>query len=273
MVKAPVSKTQQKVKRQQSRDSAKQRYEDLKDEIEKRQEQPKEAPKPGTWVIDQDIEGPVSETDKKKIISYRVQEKMLIPIYISELKNFFTEIGIPWIQAIDEGERLCCMLYFDNYVDAVFSTDTDTLVYGCDKVINSFRLETRGTDRFMPFYDFNGILTALGFTHEQFVDFCILCGTDFNDGIDKIGPVKAWDLIKEYKALNKLPNVYKKIPLTLETLNIEECKRIFNKTDCQRVIDQPKDIDAWTVNQEAWNSCSELLEKIFGKKYYSMAST
>ena len=41
-------------------------------------------------------------------------------------------------------------------------------------------------------------------TREQFVDLCILLGCDYCDTIRGIGPVKAFDLIKEFGSIEKI---------------------------------------------------------------------
>jgi flap endonuclease-1 len=40
--------------------------------------------------------------------------------------------------------------------------------------------------------------------YDQFVDLCILCGCDYADTIDGIGPVTAFKLIKNHGSLEKV---------------------------------------------------------------------
>lgn len=94
-------------------------------------------------------------------------------------------IGIPCLQAAQDGEQLCSMLCIEGKVAAVFSVDTDNLIYGCPLLITKF------SDKYS--YDENGnrvahvdcvrhdrILTGLNMTHSQFVDLGIMSGCDFN---------------------------------------------------------------------------------------------
>jgi flap endonuclease-1 len=41
-------------------------------------------------------------------------------------------------------------------------------------------------------------------THEEFVDLCILCGSDYTNTISGIGPVKAYKYIQECKNIEKV---------------------------------------------------------------------
>ena len=57
---------------------------------------------------------------------------------ISLIKNVLSSIGIPVLDAVWESEQLCSMLCIENQIDAVFSTDTDNLTYGCPVLITGF---------------------------------------------------------------------------------------------------------------------------------------
>ncbi|MEM0128485.1 MAG: flap structure-specific endonuclease, partial [Thermoplasmatales archaeon] len=63
------------------------------------------------------------------------------------------------------------------------------------------------------------VLRKLGITREQLIDIGILVGTDFNDGIKGIGPKKAYQLVKKYGSIEKIPSI------SIE--NYEEIKEIF----------------------------------------------
>jgi 5'-3' exonuclease len=54
------------------------------------------------------------------------------------------------------------------------------------------------------------LLDSLKFTYEQFLDFCIMCGTDYNVNLPKIGPERAFRYISEHKSIDalELHNIY-----------------------------------------------------------------
>ncbi len=264
--KSPDSKKAQKLKRQSARDSATHRFEELKTKINDRVSATDEIvpENDGMWVIDENK--PISDEDRQKIISYRTQEKSLIPVWVYELKKMFSDIGIPWVQATDEGERCCCMLFHDKLVDAVYSTDTDNLCFNCDKIINAFKVETRTINGvltyWMPSYDITYILNSLGFTHEEFVEFAITCGTDFNEGMPKVATVRAFELIQTYKSIKNFPAIHKKIPLDTTLLNEAECKRIFAIIPSNEVIKVQS--DSLDINYDLLKNCELTLKKYMG---------
>ena len=48
------------------------------------------------------------------------------------------------------------------------------------------------------------LLNMLEMTQYQFRDMCIMCGTDYNKNIPKIGPMKAYSLMNEYKNIDEM---------------------------------------------------------------------
>jgi flap endonuclease-1 len=67
------------------------------------------------------------------------------------------------------------------------------------------------------------MLHKLGITLEQLVDLAILVGTDFNEGVQGIGPKTALKLVKANVSLEKLPtDIYEKLPR-----NFEEVRHLF----------------------------------------------
>jgi len=52
--------------------------------------------------------------------------------------------------------------------------------------------------------DSKTMLESLGVTREQLVDVCIMIGTDFNAGVNGIGPKKGLKLIQKYGTLEKV---------------------------------------------------------------------
>ncbi len=96
-----------------------------------------------------------------------------------------------------EAEKNCCKMVLDGIADFVLSFDSDVCAYtGTTQVIRD--IDTKKKE--YTLVNVTQIVTALGFeNHKQLTDFCIMCGTDYNDNIPLIGPVKSLDLIKKYK--------------------------------------------------------------------------
>jgi 5'-3' exonuclease len=175
---------------------------------------------------------PASDHDlRKKIVSLRQQLVSLQPGWQEALIAVLTAAGVPWVVGATEGEKVACMLWRAGDVDAVVSTDTDCLVYGCDRVIVSPNALHDPPRIMMSFYARAYILEFLELSDAQFTEFCIACGCDYNTHIPKIGPVKVHDLMRTYTTLGAWPPAYKATPLDTTRLNIDECQRLFAPCD------------------------------------------
>jgi len=135
---------------------------------------------------------------------------------VEESKNLLDLLGIPWIQAPSEGEAQVAHLLSTGKVDYGASQDFDTVLFGASKLIRNLTLSGR---RKLPkqqkwvevspeIIEVGKSFEVLGLTREQLIDVAILMGTDFNNGIDGIGPKKGLKLLQECgnaeKALDKI---------------------------------------------------------------------
>jgi flap endonuclease-1 len=148
---------------------------------------------------------PILARDESMLKEYK-KLLMLTPYFsfdnIENIKKFATTIGIPSITADDEAENLASSLGVELKVAAVWSSDTDTYPLGAPVVVKGFE-NIGGTVNIKGVFTLN-ILRDLGLNHIEFRDFCILLGTDFNDRMDRIGPVNSLMLIKKYRNIETI---------------------------------------------------------------------
>ncbi len=109
-------------------------------------------------------------------------------------RNILESLSIPVYDAPTEAETYCAHLCFHKYVDAVLSNDTDVLVYRTSHFLTKFDI----TKMMVIDIQFDEVVSQLDLTPEQFIDFCILCGTDYNSNMKRIGPEKAYKLIQQF---------------------------------------------------------------------------
>lgn len=118
-------------------------------------------------------------------------------------------MGIPYVQAPSEGEAQAAFMAIRGDVDYVASQDYDSLLFGAPRVVRNLAVTGR---RKMPrknvYIDvppeviiLEEELARLGITREQLIDIGIMCGTDYNRGLQKVGPKRALKLIKEHGCL------------------------------------------------------------------------
>ncbi len=175
-----------------------------------------------------------------------------IPFEIYDtVKQILKSIGIPVLQAAGEGEKLCSMLCREGKVSAVFSTDTDNIVYGCPIVITKI-YGTYSDTRFECMI-IKQILKDFNFTYEQFVDFCIMCGCDFNTNIPGFAGKRSFDMIEKYKNIEGIEGIDK------TCLNYVKCREIFSPVDSTTVCECEINID---IDKKCVETCRPLFESI-----------
>lgn len=135
-------------------------------------------------------------------------------------KELFDILDIPYLHSHLEAELLAADLCIQNKVDAVVSEDTDILAYGAPCFLT--KIDPR--DGSCVRIEYENLLKALNFTSDQFLDFCIMCGTDYNPNIYKVGPVKAFKLITDYKSIE---NVAEQTGLDVSILNYKRTRELF----------------------------------------------
>ena len=150
-------------------------------------------------------EMPVDVTRRNREIGFEIDRLRLAvttvkPIHSTNLKVLFQSHGIPFYEAVGEAEKACAWLASEGVVDVVVSEDYDTLACGAPRLLRNL-----GSKKY-PLLELrlDEILLALKLTYVEFVDFCILCGTDFNRSLPLIGPVKALLKIRQHGCIERV---------------------------------------------------------------------
>lgn len=115
-------------------------------------------------------------------------------------KTLFDIMGIPYLDASGEAEATCAILCRMKLVDAVLSEDTDVLNYKAPNFLHKLNMNQQTVIEI----EYEDMLSRLGMTEEQFLDFCIMCGTDYNSNLYKIGPEKSFRLLKKHGSIEQI---------------------------------------------------------------------
>lgn len=119
------------------------------------------------------------------------------------LKELFQILSVPYYWAHSEAEATCAHLCLNGIVHAVLTEDTDILAYGCPLFLHKINLNNSTISQ----VNMSKMLKALGLNYPEFLDFCIMCGTDYNQNIRNIGNERSFRLIREYKSIDRIPNI------------------------------------------------------------------
>ncbi|TMI49908.1 flap endonuclease-1 [Candidatus Bathyarchaeota archaeon] len=132
---------------------------------------------------------------------------------LADAKRLLSLMGIPWLEALEDGEAQASFMAAKGDVWAVGSKDYDCLLFGAPILARYLTLTGR---EYLPskktsrplipeLVKLEENLEALGISREQLVDLALLVGTDFNEGVMGIGPKKGLALIRKYGVAEKFP--------------------------------------------------------------------
>lgn len=116
----------------------------------------------------------------------------------AECRELLSVLGIPWIVAPGESDAQCAHLVQSGAAWAAVTQDWDIALFGAPRALRNL---TTSKTRMPELLDLAVALKSAGLTREQLVDAALLIGTDYNEGVPGIGPVKAVALVKRHGTL------------------------------------------------------------------------
>ncbi|MGV8075835.1 MAG: flap endonuclease-1, partial [Methanosarcina sp.] len=131
---------------------------------------------------------------------------------VEEAKYLLSIMGIPFIQAPCEGEAQAAHMVLKKDASCVASQDYDSFLFGAETVVRNLALTGKRklpgknayVDVEIEIIELEESLNALGINREQLIDIAICVGTDYNKGLEKVGPKTALKLIKKHGDIHTL---------------------------------------------------------------------
>jgi flap endonuclease-1 len=196
----------------------------------------------------------------EKIIKAEHKSIKLKAKHIIEIKQYLELKKISFIHTHIEADLVCAFFVKYGLVDYCISDDTDMFPYNCDYVIRNinFKNET------INIYNRLKILEELQIDNNQFLDLCILLGSDYIPRTIGIKPYNILYLIKKYysienindniKLINKDKFIKKKIYMNkLEKYN--SIRVLFNTTFTINDIIDDINIYSTKLNRKIMSIC------------------
>lgn len=163
------------------------------------------------------------------------------PKHTEQTTRLVDALGVSRVTAYGEAEALCAALAIHGYADGVLSRDTDTLVYGCPLFVCEFKANE------FTWTTLDVVLESLEFTMAEFIDFCIMCGCDYNTNVPRVGGVTAYKYMRLHGSIEEIEKCEGVDTLCLR---YERCREIFQPYS-KEYIDGFKITDTCQPNKEA----------------------
>lgn len=150
-------------------------------------------------------EAAVQSENIEEMRKYGQQLTRLDDDMISEAKELLEAMGICVVQAPGEGEAEAAYLCRQEGVYAAVSQDYDSLIFGAPILVRNLTLSRKkktlnGFVEVKPeMIVLEDLLKELGINQDQLICIAILVGTDYNPkGVFRIGQKKALQIVKEF---------------------------------------------------------------------------
>jgi len=174
-------------------------------------------------------------------------------------------MGLPWVQALGEGEAQAAYMTKKGDADYCTSQDYDSLLFGAPKLLRNVTISGKrkipGKNIYVEITpevaELSKTLNFCKLSYEQLIDVGILIGTDFNpDGIKGLGPKTALKLIKEHGTLERALPYIKNATFPVEPAKIRD------------IFLQPKVADNYKIEWKSSNTQS-IIDFLCGEKEFS----
>lgn len=162
---------------------------------------------------------------KQVIDSRKLQCVKLTEQDFTSVKTWLTYFGVPYISAKNEAEMTCAFLVRQNFAKAVLTKDTDALACLTPIMLSNVQISKKT----FTMINLTNILNELGMSKESWLDFCIMCGTDFNDTLPQVGTITSLGLIQQYKSLEEIEAANPDLDMT--PLRYKETRQLFQSDE------------------------------------------
>jgi flap endonuclease-1 len=147
-----------------------------------------------------------AEGNLEAAYKYAQASSKVNPEIIEDSKYLLSVMGVPSVQAPCEGEAQAAHMALKKDANCVASQDYDSFLFGAPIVIRNLAITGKrklsGKNAYVDvepeIIELDETLNALGINREQLIDIAICVGTDYNKGLEKVGPKTALKLIKKY---------------------------------------------------------------------------
>lgn len=206
----------------------------------------------------------------------------------NKIKEICDVFGVPYFQSENEAETLCCRMCLNvkdcytkesntsdeivkNKPIGVISEDSDVLAYGANMLLCDLNISNGDCNViYLP-----SLLETMELNYHEFLDFCVLSGTDYNENIPGIGSVKCLELINKYNSINNIFSneeklIDKKIKDTM-IKNNKQKENIINKNNediCEYNIDNKSSRQKLYKDMKRATEMFDLIEKSSNESKY-----
>jgi len=175
-------------------------------------------------------------------------------------KQLLDLMGMGYIDAPSEAEAQASYMCRQGQVFAAASQDYDTLLFGSPHIVRNMSISGKRKLPKKNFYinvetellDLEKTKEDLNVNQNQLIWIGLMLGTDFNEGINGIGPKTSLKIVKQCNSLQQIKDYVKQKYNKDFDYNIEEVEQLFLKPDVKQISDEDmKQLMSNKLNEQA----------------------
>ncbi|MFA5931655.1 MAG: flap endonuclease-1 [archaeon] len=136
----------------------------------------------------------------------------LTPQMTDEAKEMLSYLGIPVVEAPEEGEAQASVMVSKGQLYGVVSQDFDCLLFGANQLFRNIGMTGKRKVAGKNFYvevkpqhiELDSVLKQLQISREKLIWLGILVGTDFSEKFPRIGPKTALKLVQKCNSFDEI---------------------------------------------------------------------
>ena len=121
-------------------------------------------------------------------------------VQYTDIKQLFNHFNIPYIHAGVEAEMICAALVKLGIADYCIGNDMDLFALGCPRIIRNINFR----DDFVDVYYLDIILDNLDLSYLEFIDLCILLGSDYTGRLGGVKNYHILEYVQKYRSIESI---------------------------------------------------------------------
>ncbi|EPQ52893.1 hypothetical protein GLOTRDRAFT_10815, partial [Gloeophyllum trabeum ATCC 11539] len=140
-----------------------------------------------------EIDAEIKALNEQRKIALRDSEDITHQM-VAQIMTMLRLFGIPYITAPMEAEAQCAELVRLELVDGVITDDSDVFLFGGLRVYKNMFNQSKTVECFL----LSDLARELGLDRDKLIRLAYLLGSDYVEGLPRVGPVVAMELLTEF---------------------------------------------------------------------------
>ncbi|KZT53232.1 hypothetical protein CALCODRAFT_520157 [Calocera cornea HHB12733] len=143
--------------------------------------------------MQREIDEEISTLNQQRKAALVASEDVTLQM-VTQIQNMLRLFGIPFITAPMEAEAQCAELVHLGLVEGIITDDSDVFLFGGLRVFKNMFNQSKTVECFL----LTDLSRELSLDRDKLIRLAYLLGSDYVDGLPRVGPVVAMEMLREF---------------------------------------------------------------------------